>query len=55
MKTMKEKGVGVRSLVRNTLGVKKHIRPPRWGLEQVTSESIIHMDLHKLNNKLVSA
>ncbi len=26
-----------------------------WGLEQVISESIIHMDLHKSNNKLVSA
>ncbi len=27
----------------------------RWGLGQMTSESIIHIDLHKLNNKLVNA
>jgi hypothetical protein len=27
----------------------------RWGLRQVTSRSIIHMDLHIPNNKLVSA
>ncbi len=26
-----------------------------WGLERVTSGSTIHTDLHKLNNKLVSA
>ncbi len=54
VKTMK-KGVGVRSLTCNTLGVKRHNGAPRWGLRQVTSESIIHMDLHKPNNKLVNA
>jgi hypothetical protein len=26
-----------------------------WGLGQMTSESIIHIDLHKPNNKLVNA
>jgi hypothetical protein len=25
-----------------------------WGLGRMTSESIIHIDLHKPNNKLVS-
>jgi hypothetical protein len=28
---------------------------PRWGLGQVTSGSIIHIDVHKFNNKFVSA
>jgi len=27
-----EEGVGVRSLVRNTLGVEGHVGVPRWGL-----------------------
>jgi hypothetical protein len=43
------------SLVRNTLGAEGHARAPGWGLGQVTSRSIIHMDLHKPNNKLISA
>jgi hypothetical protein len=39
-----EKGVGACSLVYNI-----------YGLGQVTSESIIHMEMHKPNNKLVNA
>jgi hypothetical protein len=31
------------------------VKAPKWGLEQVTSGSNIHMDLHKPNNKLVNA
>jgi hypothetical protein len=48
-------GVGACSLARNTLEVEGRARAPQWGLKQLTSGSIIHMDLHKPNNKLVSA
>ncbi len=53
---VKTKGERVRvcSLVRNTSRVKGHARISGWGLGQVTSGSITPMDLHKLNNKLVS-
>jgi hypothetical protein len=54
MKTLKT-GIGVHSLVRNILGVEGRVEVPRWGLRQVTNESIIHIDLHKPNNKLVNA
>jgi hypothetical protein len=27
----------------------------KWGLGRMISRSIIHMDLHKLNNKLINA
>ncbi len=42
------------SLARNTLKVEGHARALGWGLRSVTSTSIIHTDLHKPNNKLVS-
>jgi hypothetical protein len=51
---IKEKIVGVCSLVHNTLGVKGHAGALGWGLAWVISTSIIHIDLHKPNNKLVS-
>jgi hypothetical protein len=54
MKTMEE-GVRVHSLVRSTLGVEGRVGAPKWGLGRMTSKSIIHMDLHKPNNKLVNA
>jgi hypothetical protein len=41
-------------LARSTLGVEGRAGVPRWGLGRAISESIIHMDLHKPNNKLVS-
>jgi len=47
-----KEGIGVRSLVQNTLGVEGHAKTSKWGLGWVTSGSIIHMDLHKPNNKL---
>ncbi len=47
--------VGVQSLARNTLGVEGRARAPLWGLGRMTSRLIIHMDLHKPNNKLVNA
>jgi hypothetical protein len=49
------KGVGARSLARITLGVEGFGGAPRWGLGRMTNKSITHMDLHKPNNKLVSA
>ncbi len=42
------------SLARNTLGVERHVGAPRWGLKRMTSRLIIHTNLHKPNNKLVS-
>ncbi len=55
MKTTKEEKIGVRSLARNTQGVEGHSRTLGWGLRRLTRKSIIHMDLHKPNNKLVNA
>jgi hypothetical protein len=37
------------------LRVKRRARALGWGLKGVTSKSIIHMDLCKSNNKLISA
>jgi len=47
--------IWVQSLVYNTLGVEGRVRALRWGLRQVKSASIIHTNLHKLNNKLINA
>jgi hypothetical protein len=55
VKTTKGKGVGVCSLTHNTLGVEGHIGVLKWRLGRMTSKSTIHTDLHKPNNKLVSA
>jgi hypothetical protein len=56
VKTTKRGGVavGACSLVRSTLGVEGCAKVPRWGLGRLTSKSVIHMDLHKPNNKLVN-
>jgi len=51
----KGEGVGACSLARNTLGVEGHARALGWGLKRMTSKSIIHMNLHKPNSKLVGA
>jgi len=48
-------GVGARSLACNTSKVKGRAGAPRWGLGKLTNNSITHTDLHKPNNKLVSA
>jgi hypothetical protein len=42
-------------MARNILGVEGHARALGWRLRRATSGSIIHTDLHKPNNKLVSA
>jgi hypothetical protein len=55
VKTMKGEEIGVCSLACNTLGVEGHVNVLGWGLGKVTSKSIIHTNLHKPNNKLVSA
>jgi hypothetical protein len=54
VKTMEE-GVKVHSLVRSTLRVDGHVGALGLGLRRLTSNSITHTDLHKPNNKLVSA
>ncbi len=48
-------GVEVCFLTCSILGVEGRAGALGWGLGRVTSGSIIHMDLHKPNNKLVSA
>jgi hypothetical protein len=53
VKTTKE-GIGVCSLVRSTLGIGGRVGASRLRLGWVTSGSIIHIDLHNPNNKLVS-
>ncbi len=55
VKTMKGERVGACSLARNTLQVERHAGAPRWGLGRLISNLVIHTDLHKPNNKLVSA
>jgi len=55
VKTTEGEGVGARSLVRSTLGVEERAGAPGWGLGRLISNSITHTDLHKPNNKLVSA
>ncbi len=53
--TMEGKKVGAHSLVHNTLGVKGHVRTSKWNLWGLTNKSIIRLDLHKPNIKLVNA
>jgi hypothetical protein len=55
VKTTKGKGVRLRSLAWNTLGLEGLVRAPKWGLGKVASKSITYTDVHKPNNKLVSA
>ncbi len=54
VKTTKGKGVEARSMVHNTSRVEGHVGALRWGLGRLTSNSIIHMNLHKPNNKLIT-
>jgi hypothetical protein len=55
VKTIKGQGIKAHSLAHNISGVDGRAGALGWELRQVTSGSIIHMDLHKPNNKLVSA
>jgi hypothetical protein len=55
VKIAEGQGVGARSLAHNTLGVEGRAKALGWGLGRVARKSITHTDLHKPNNKLVSA
>jgi hypothetical protein len=55
VKIMEGKGIGPCSQARNTSRVEGCFGILRWGLGRLISKSITHMDLHKPNNKLVSA
>ncbi len=55
MKTIDKERIDALSLAHSTLGVKGCVGAAWWGLGRMTSEPIIHMDLYKLNNQLVSA
>jgi hypothetical protein len=55
VKTTEGKGIRACSLIRDTSGVEGRVGTLGWGLKRLTSESITHTDLHKSNNKLVSA
>ncbi len=48
-------GVRARSLAYNTLGGRGACWNSKMGLGRLTSTSLIHTNLHKLNNKLVNA
>jgi len=48
-------GVGACSLARSTLEVEGLVKAPGWGLGRLINNSITHMDLHNLNNKLINA
>jgi hypothetical protein len=52
---MKGEVVEVHSLACNTSEVEGCVGVPRWGLGRLTSKSITHTNLHKPNNKFVSA
>jgi hypothetical protein len=53
--TTKAEGVRAHFLARNTLRVEGRVGALGWGLARLTSKSITHTNLHKPNNKLVSA
>ncbi len=55
VKTMEGKGVEVSFSACNTLRVEGCAGAPRWGLRRLTRNSITHTELHKPNNKLISA
>jgi len=55
VKTMEGEGVGAWFLACSTSKVKGRARTPEWGLGRLTNNSITQTDLHKPNNKLVSA
>jgi hypothetical protein len=55
VKIAEGEGVGGMLLGSQHFGGRKVCWNSRMGLERLTSNSIIHMDLHNPNNKLVSA
>ncbi len=55
VKTIKGQGIRAHSLIHNISGVEGRAGTLVCRLGRTTSKSIIHMDLHKPNNKLSSA
>jgi hypothetical protein len=55
VKTTEGEKIGVRSLTHNISKVKGHVGTSGWGLGRLTSNSITRTNMHKPNNKLVSA
>jgi len=55
VKTTEGQGVEACSLVRSISRVEGLAGAQGWGLGRMISKSITHTNLHKLNNKLVSA
>ncbi len=55
VKTMEGEGIRAHSLARSTSRVEGRVGTLGWGLGRLTSNSIIHTDLHKSNNKLICA
>ncbi len=55
VKITEGEGIGTHSLACNTSGVKRRAGVLGWGLRRLTSKSITHTDMHKPNNKLISA
>jgi hypothetical protein len=49
-----EEGIEACSLTRNISGVERRDGVAGSGLRRLISKSIIHMDLHKPNNKLIN-
>ncbi len=54
MKTTEGERVGACPLACSTLGVERRVGAMGWGLGRLTSKSIIHTNLHKPNDKLLS-
>ncbi len=55
VKTLEGEGVGARSIACSTSGVEGRAEALRWDYEDWQNNSITRTDLHKPNNKLVSA
>jgi len=55
VKTLEGEGVRAHSLACSISGVEGRVGASGWGLGRLISNSITHMDIHKPNNKLVSA
>jgi hypothetical protein len=55
VKKVEGEGIGTSSLACSISRVEGHVEAPRWGLGRLISNSITHMDLHKLNTTLVNA
>ncbi len=55
VKTIKREKVGALSLTHNTSEVEGCVGALGWGIGRLTSNLVIHTDMHKPNNKLFNA